>query len=380
MSEAFNATSDLGDSYPLGAAVAQIAFDQLYQQTSAPTFADLTAAFMAETHRSDMSGENGRNVRASLGARLRAITGGAAGDAFAGGPGTGIDWDELAREPTVLTFDKPLSAKALSSMYAFLVAAHSAWRRANPTPGRHLLVLEEAHMVFSRDNEPADRMLTQLLATMRSTGQGYAAVSQRPDQLSSLAASLFPNVISHRMLNTQDLALLQTLGATCDDVSGLAVGEAIIRVGPGRARGTRVRALAAPRASYRPVPIGRKAPNQRAEELVAPGHPQRPWCDNCPQPCSGSSWLRFTPQAAHAAQQADTLHQQALNAIGGAGRAAQAAGLPRGTAAQCYCVAAAAVTALHSATGADAARATREVRATVAQAVASAGARNSSSS
>jgi hypothetical protein len=380
MSEAFNATSDLGESYPLGAAVAQVAFDRLYQETSAPTFADLMAAFMAETHRGDMSGENGRNVRASLGARLRAITGGAAGDAFAGGPGAGLDWDELAREPTVLTFDQPLPSKTLSTMYAFLVAAHSAWRRAHPTTGRHLLVLEEAQMVFGRDNEPADRMLTQLLATMRSTGQGYAAVSQRPDQLSALAASLFPNVISHRMLNTQDLALLEMLGATGDDLSGLAVGEAIIRVGPGRARGTRVRALTAPRTSYRPVPVGQKAPNQRAEQLVTPGSPQRPWCDDCPRPCTGNSWRRFTPQAAVAARQTADLHQQVLNAMGGAGRAAQAAGVARGTAAQYYCAAAATVTALHSATAADAARATRQVRATVDQAFASAAVRNSPSS
>ena len=379
MSEAFNATSDLGDSYPLGAAVAQVAFDRLYQQTSAPTFGDLMAAFMAETHRGDMSGENGRNVRASLSARLRAVTGGAAGDAFAGGPGAGIDWDELAREPTVLTFDQPLPAQTLSTMYAFLVAAHSAWRRANPTSGRHLLVLEEAHMVFSRGNEPADRMLTQLLATMRSTGQGYVAVSQRPDQLSALAASLFPNVISHRMLNTQDLSLLEVLGATGGDMSGLAVGEALIRVGPGRARGTRVQALTVPQASYRPVPIGQKAPNRRVREIAAPGSPRRPWCDDCPRPCTGNSWLRFTPQAVDAARQVGRLHQQVLNAMGGAGQAARAAGVPRGTAAQFYCAAAAAMTVLHSATAPDAARATREVRAAVDQVVASAVARGSSS-
>jgi hypothetical protein len=379
MSEAFDATGDLGESYPLGAAVAQAAFDRLYQETSTPTFADLMAAFMAETHRSDMSGENGRNVRASLSARLRAITGGAAGDAFAGGPRAGIDWDRLSQEPTVLTFDQALPVSTLATMYAFLIAAHGAWRRANPTSGRHMLVLEEAEHVFSHDNEPADRMLTRLLATMRATGQGYVAVSQRPDQLSALAASLFPNVISHRMLNTQDLALLGMLGATGEDMSSLDVGEAILRVGPGRARGTRVHSLTVPQGSYRPRPLGRKAPNQRADEFVTPGSPRRPWCDNCPKPCTGSSWLRFTSHALDAARRATSLDQQIVNAMGAAMRAAQAERAPRGTGAQFYCVAAAAVTALNSATSAESARATRDVRAAVDQVVATAAARDRSS-
>jgi Helicase HerA, central domain len=379
MSEAFNATSDLGESYPLGAAVAQAAFDRLYQETSTPAFADLMAAFMAETHRSDMSGENGRNVRASLSARLRAITGGAAGEAFAGGPGAGIDWDRLAQEPTVLTFDQALPASTLATMYAFLIAAHGAWRRANPTSGRHLLILEEAEMVFSHDNEPADRMLTQLLATMRATGQGYVAISQRPDQLSVLASSLFPNVISHRMLHTQELALLGALGATSEDMSSLDVGEAILRVGAGRARGTRVRTLTVPGGSYRPRPLGHKAPNRRAEEFVTPSSARRPWCDNCPKPCNGSSWLRFTPQATDAARRATGLEQQIVNAMGAAMRAAQSERAPRGTGAQFYCVAAAAVTALNSATSAEAARATRGVRSAVDRVIAAAETRDRSS-
>ena len=372
MSEAFNATSELGESYPLGAAVAQAAFDRLYQVSSSPTFADLMAAFMAETHRPDMTGENGRNVRASLSARLRSITGGAAGDAFAGGPDAGIDWDRLAQEPTVITFDQALPTSTLATMYAFLIAAHAAWRRANPTRGRHLLVLEEAAMVFRHDNEPADRMLTQLLATMRATGQGYVAISQRPEQLSSLAASLFPNIISHRMLHTQDLALLGVLGATGEDVSSLTRGEAIIRVGPGRARGTRVHALTVPQGAYQAYPPGRKAPNRRAGELVTPGSPRRPWCDRCPKPCTGSSWLRFTPQATDAARRAASLDQQIISAMGGAMRAAQAERAPHGTGPQFYCVAAAAVTALNSATSAEAARVTRRVRTTVDQVVAAA--------
>jgi hypothetical protein len=372
MSEAFNATSDLGESFPLGAAVAQAAFDRLYQQTSTPTFADLMAAFMAETHRGDMSGVNGQNVRASLGARLRAITGGAAGDAFAGGPAAGIDWDRLAEEPTVLTFAHALPASTLATMYAFLIAAHSAWRRARPTSGRHLLVLEEAEMVFAHDNEPADRMLTRLLATMRSTGQGYVAVSQRPGQLSELATGLFPNVISHRMLHTQDLALLGILGTTAEDMSSLGVGEAMLRVGPQTARGTRVRAFTVPDGSYRPSPLGSRTPNRRSDEFVAPSSPRRPWCDYCPKPCTGSAWLRFTPQATVAARAATTLNEQVASAMRAAMRAAEAEHAPRGTGPQFYCAAAAAVTALNSATAGDAARAARAVRSAVDHVVAAA--------
>jgi hypothetical protein len=256
-------------------------------------------------------------------------------------------------------------------MYAFLIAAHSAWRHANPALGRHLLVLEEAGIVFEPDNQPADRMLTRLLATMRATGQGYIAVTQRPDQLSDLAVGLFPNVIAHRMLHTSDPGLLGVLGATAEDLSSLGVGETLIRIGAGTTRGTRVRAFTVPDGSA--TPSSRIAPpNQRVDEFVLPGAARRPWCDQCPKPCVGSAWLRFAPQATAAARQADDLRQQVLNAMGSAMQAAQAEHAPRGTGPQLYCVAAAAVTALNSRSPADAARATAMARSVIDQVVADA--------
>lgn len=361
MCQAFDSTSDLGDAYPLGAAVAQAAFDRLYLETSTPTMADLFGAFMAETHRGDMVGENGRNVRASLSARLRAITGGAAGTALAGGALAGINWNRLAEEPTVISFAETLPETALSTIYAFLIADHSAWRQANPTAGRHIVVLEEAELVFGRDNKPADALLQRLLATMRATGQGYAVVSQRPDQLSTLASSLFPNIITHRLLNTQGLGLQQALGVDDNDLSDLERGEALVRVGLGSARATRVRALTPPLAAWPGRDSHEHVPNYRAEELVTPSQPHRPWCDECPRPCAGRDWLQFRPQATAAARKSHSLDNQIVSAMRAAQQAATAAGYGRPKAENLYCVAASSMAALYP-TQIDTLRAIRRVR------------------
>lgn len=361
MCQAFDSTSDLGNAYPLGAAVAQAAFDRLYLETSAPTMADLFAAFMAETHRGDMVGENGKNVRASLSARLRAITGGAVGTALAGGAQAGIDWGRLAEEPTVITFAQTLPETALSTIYAFLIADHSAWRQVNPTAGRHIMVLEEAELVFGRDNKPADALLQRLLATMRATGQGYAVVSQRPDQLSTLASSLFPNIITHRLLNTQGLGLPQALGVDDNDLSDLERGEALVRVGPSSARATRVRALTPPLTVWPDRDSSESVPNYRAEELVTSSKPHRPWCDECPRPCAGRDWLQFRPQATAAARQSDSLDQQIVSAMQAAQQAAATTGYGRPKAENLYCVAASSMAALYPAQ-IDTLRAIRRVR------------------
>lgn len=298
MAQAFSSATDLGEAFPLGAAVARAAFNDLYGRVQAtgtqPTIADLESALNAASHASGFLGENARNIRVSLLSRVRSLSSGVVGNAFSGGPRAGINWGELSNWPTVLTFPAGLSPQDLSVMYAMLVAGHSAWRSANPTTEGHVMVLEEIHQVFGRSNPQGAQTLETLLATMRASGQGYFAVTQTPHQLSEQSQRLFQNVVTHRIAYAWDLPLVDVLGVSPTHVSRLEDRQVIARLNA--PKGTRGRV-----PQFQDLAVQdplRRRPAFRVEEFVIAGPTLRGWCSACPAPCSGRSWLRFAEGAA----------------------------------------------------------------------------------
>lgn len=305
MAQAFSSTSALGEAFPLGEQIARTAFNELYDgrttQGAAPTFADLEAALMAAAYREGLTGETVNNIRTSLLGRLRAITSGVAGDIFAGGPHAGLDWEALSNYPTVITFPTGMGQQEKAVVYALLVAAHWSWRLANPTPGRHVIVLEEVHQVFGRSNPIAAAVLDSLLATMRASGQGYFAVTQTPHQLDEQTQRLFPNVVVHRIRHREGLEMLQALGSASTEVADLDDGEIIALLDePHGVRG-RVTYRTRPHAGDNPM---RPLDSHRVEEFARPGPRVRGWCSACPRPCFGRTWLSL---AHHAAQASDAV-------------------------------------------------------------------------
>lgn len=302
MAQAFSSTSALGEAFPLGDQIARAAFNELYATRPAdspgPTFADLEAALMAASHQEGMTGETVNNIRTSLLGRLRAITSGAAGNVFAGGPRAGINWDALSRFPTVITFPAGIGQQEKAVIYALLVASHWSWRLANPTPGRHLIVLEEVHQVYGRSNPLAAAVLDSLLATMRSSGQGYLAVTQTPHQLDEQTQRLFQNIVSHRIRHIEGLEMLHALGVASAEVQDLDDGEVIALFRETAGIRGRVTARTGGAGSSNPmVPLE----SHRSEEFATPGPHVRGWCSACPRPCNGRTWLSLAPTAAEAA-------------------------------------------------------------------------------
>jgi len=302
MAQAFSSTSALGEAFPLGEQIARTAFNDLYDdrtvESAAPTFADLEAALMAATHRDGLTGETVNNIRASLLGRLRAITSGVAGDIFAGGPRARLDWEVLSRFPTVITFPPGLGQQEKAVIYALLVAAHWSWRLANPVDGRHLIVLEEVHQVYGRSNPIAAAVLDSLLATMRSSGQGYFAVTQTPHQLDEQTQRLFPNIVAHRIRHRDGLEILHSLGGASAEVADLDNGEVVALLGETYGVRGRVTDRTETHAQSNPM---RPLDSYRAEEFTLPGPRVRGWCSACPRPCHGRSWLSLAPHAARAA-------------------------------------------------------------------------------
>jgi hypothetical protein len=304
MSQAFSSTSALGEAFPLADQISRAAFNELFAtraQGSAahPTFADLEAALMKASHQDGVSGENVNNIRISLLGRLRAITSGIAGDVFAGGPRAGIDWQAMSAFPTVVTFPRGIGQQERAVIYALLVASHWSWRLANPTQGRHLIVLEEVHQAYGRSNLVASSVLDSLLATMRASGQGYLAVTQTPHQLDEQTQRLFQNLIVHRVRHSEGLEALRSLGAARDDVHDLDDGEVIALLH--ETRGIRGRVTDVARNSGQDNPMA-EVDSHRADEFTTPGPVVRGWCSACPKPCRGRSWLGLAPNAAEAAR------------------------------------------------------------------------------
>lgn len=305
MAQAFSSTSALGEAFPLGDQIARAAFNELYANRQAtdhpPTFADLEAAMMAASHQDGMTGETANNIRTSLLGRIRAITSGAAGDVFAGGPRAGIDWHALSSFPTVITFPAGIGQQEKAVVYALLVASHWSWRLANPTSGRHLIVLEEVHQVYGRSNPMAAAVLDSLLATMRSSGQGYLAVTQTPHQLDEQTQRLFQNLVAHRIRHTEGLEMLHALGIASAEVQDLDDGEVIALFRETSGIRGRVTARTGDAGSSNPMlPLG----SHRADEFAVPGPYIRGWCSACPRPCGGRTWLSLAPRAAEAADAA----------------------------------------------------------------------------
>lgn len=305
MAQAFSSTSALGEAFPLGDQIARAAFNELYANRPAtshsPTFADLEAGMMAASHQYGLTGETVNNIRTSLLGRMRAITSGAAGDVFAGGPRAGIDWQALSNFPTVITFPAGIGQQEKAVIYALLVASHWSWRLANPTSRRHLIVLEEVHQVYGRSNPMAAAVLDSLLATMRSSGQGYLAVTQTPHQLDEQTQRLFQNMVAHRIRHIEGLEMLHALGIASAEVQDLDDGEVIALFRETAGVRGRVTARTGDAGSSNPmVPLG----SHRADEFAMPGPYVRGWCSACPRPCEGRTWLSLASEAAEAADAA----------------------------------------------------------------------------
>lgn len=302
MAQAFSSTTALGEAFPLGEQIARAAFNDLYsprsEQIPRPTLADLEAALMAASYQESMTGEAVSNIRTSLLGRLRAITSGVAGDVFCGGPQSGIDWAALSAFPTVITFPPGLGQHEKAIIYALLVASHWAWRTANPTDGRHLIVLEEVHQVYGISNPIAAEVLDSLLATMRASGQGYLAVTPTPHQLSDKTQRLFSNLVAHRVRHTEGLDALRALGVSAQDVQSLDDGEVVALFH--ETAGLRGRVIANTRADATPNPM-LPAPSWRLDEFTTPGPQIRGWCAACPAPCRGRGWLGMSRDAAESA-------------------------------------------------------------------------------
>jgi hypothetical protein len=164
------------------------------------------------------SGEVVSNMRAALSTRIRALCIGGKGrlldttDAF--------DAARLFEQSTVLELEALGDDDDKAFVMGLVLMQLAAYRRANPGPHlRHLLIIEEAHRLLA--NVPATdtalqgnprgkavETFTNLLAEVRSLGQGIIVSDQSPTRLAPEVVKNTNLKIAHRIVAAEDRAVL----------------------------------------------------------------------------------------------------------------------------------------------------------------------------
>ncbi|WP_432570483.1 ATP-binding protein [Kineococcus sp. SYSU DK005] len=184
------------------------------------------------------------NIRASLGTRLSLLLSPSKAERLAAPVSIGVE--QLFTRPTVVQ----LASLGDDEERAFLMsvltlAVLERARSLGPAPGvRHVTVLEEAHRILPEpargggDPESGDassvsaRLITQMLAEIRSYGEAILVVDQSP---SAVARDVVKNTnlkIAHKVLDPSDREVVggsMGLGEERrESIAGLARGQAVI--------------------------------------------------------------------------------------------------------------------------------------------------------
>lgn len=175
------------------------------------------------------------NLRAALRMRISVLR------QFSFGSGKGVRASELLSAPTVVEL-QDFDSKASLFLTLLLLSKLQAYMTTLPPTGalRGLVVLEEAHRVFTRTRDEdgvqylANRKLDELLAEARATGIGVMVIDQRPSILSDAVLADTAVRVIHRVASGRDMAALrEALMLTADQaaqINRFKPGEGVLDI------------------------------------------------------------------------------------------------------------------------------------------------------
>jgi hypothetical protein len=290
---AFDVAFQLSVTYPAAHLTLGRALYGLYEHMTdtgvAPTLNDLYRAVRLLIARSDYSPITKGELTGALSGRIEFLVAGTLGLALTGDPDSGIDWQRIMTEPTVIQLRRLGGPLERGLMFAVLMAGLVTYRERNPAgPGLgHVTVLEEAHRVLSRDGGEGVRTFTEALAEMRGAGEGFVIVDQAPSLLHPGAMRYTGTKIAHRLVDVDERT--QMGGAMTLDqyqVTELA------RLGRGRA-------IVYASTSTTPELVEVSVPGEDSAEdsadvdrsLTSRPRSESLWCVDCPCTCLGRHGL-----------------------------------------------------------------------------------------
>lgn len=191
--------------------------------------------------------ENTQNISAALRTRLRSLNYGWKGQLLNNPKLTGMTWDELFGSPVVVNLsyagDDQDRAFIMSLLLLFLYEYRTAESESvnfsfNTNECRHLVVVEEAHRVMVRNDNPespqhkSGLIFSNFLSEARAYGQGMMIVDQVPTRLIEDAIKNTNVKIIHKLVASDDSQrIAECIGLTKEQqkvIAKLSRGQAVL--------------------------------------------------------------------------------------------------------------------------------------------------------
>ena len=191
--------------------------------------------------------ENTQNISAALRTRFKSLTYGWKNELLNNARLTGITWDELFSSPVVVNLSYAgddqdrafIMSMLLQFLYEYRIAESEAGRLSfNSNECRHLVVVEEAHRVMGRNDNPespqhkSGLMFSNFLSEVRAYGQGMMVVDQVPTRLIEDAIKNTNVKIIHKLVASDDSQrVAECIGLTPEQqkvIAKLSIGQAVL--------------------------------------------------------------------------------------------------------------------------------------------------------
>ena len=222
--------------------------DALYMKRGFPTLATIDRKFIDDLMANiGYARENTQNISAALRTRFKSLTYGWKGEMLNNHQLTGLSWDELFGSPVVVNLSYAgddqdrvfIMSLLLQFLYEYRIAESEAGKisfEANEC--RHLVVVEEAHRVMTRCDNPelplykSAQMFSNFLSEVRAYGQGMMVVDQVPTRLIEDAIKNTNVKIIHKLVASDDSQrIAECIGLTPEQqkvIAKLSVGQAVL--------------------------------------------------------------------------------------------------------------------------------------------------------
>ena len=219
-----------------------------YMKNGVPTLSDINRDyikhFMGEI---GYAQENTQNISAALRTRFTGLKQGWKGELLNNEKLTGFTWDELFSSPVVVNLsyvgddqDRAfIMSLILQFLYEYRIAESESEKFSfNANECRHLVVVEEAHRVMGRCDNPeapqyrSGQMFSNFLSEVRAYGQGMMVVDQVPTRLIEDAIKNTNVKIIHKLVASDDSRIVaECIGLTTDQqrvIPKLSIGQAVL--------------------------------------------------------------------------------------------------------------------------------------------------------
>lgn len=222
--------------------------DPLYMKNGNPTLSSIDQDFIKNLMRNlGYAQENTQNISAALRTRFNSLKYGWKGEMLNNQKLLGIQWQDFFDSPCVINLSYAgddqdrafMMSLILQFLYEYRIAEAEIFGYSfNDNVCRHLVVVEEAHRVMARCDNPelpqykSNQMFRDFLSEARAYGQGMMVVDQVPTRLIEDAIKNTNVKIIHKLVASDDSQrIAECIGLTVEQqkiIAKLSIGQAVL--------------------------------------------------------------------------------------------------------------------------------------------------------